>query len=421
MRFIHHAFFAFVVLYSSSWAELALSVAAESAILINADTGAILYKKNPHLKLFPASITKIATCAYILHLRQDKLDEVLTADQDCVGSVTEEAKARSKYKLPSHWLVTDCSHIGIKKGEKMRMDDLLYGMMVSSADDASNVLAQGVSGSVPEFMKELNSYLQGLGCKDTNFNNPHGLHHPEHLTTAYDMAQLTKEALKHPKFREIVSTVRYTRPKTNMQESTVLLQTNKLLRKGEFHYAKAIGVKTGWHSKAGNTFVAAAKDGDRTLIAVLMNVKERRDIFKETIKLFDAAFNQPKMRKILVRAGPQKYSFMPKGSNTSVPTYLEKDFALTFYPAEEPKVRAFIEWSVLEPPILKGQAVGRLLFKNSEGISFGEANLLAAENYEGGIFAGVKDVLSQHRSIFLTVGILLISLGGFVFLYRRMR
>lgn len=419
MWFVKCAIFALLPIGSLLWAELSFSLTAESALLMNADTGAILYQKNARQKLYPASITKIATCAYILHLRQDHLDEILTADQECVGSVTEEAKARSKYKLPSHWLVTDCSHIGIKKGEKMRMDDLLYGMMVASADDASNLLAQGVSGSIPEFMKGLNSYLKSIGCSNTYFNNPHGLHHPEHVTTAYDMALITKEALKNPKFREIVSTVRYTRPKTNMQESTVLLQTNKLLRKGDCYYPKAIGVKTGWHSKAGSTFVAAAKDGDRTLIAVLMNVKERRDIFKEAVQLFEAAFKQPQMKKVLVRKGVQKYRFVPKGASDAIPTYLDQDFTLVFYPAEEPRIKAYIEWSTLPAPIEKGAKVGRLLFKGEEGKIYGERELYAAEDYRGGFMERLKQLFG--KTDLSVAAILIVALGGFFFLYRRMR
>ncbi len=389
--------------------ELALNVSAESALLMNADTGAILYQKKPRLKLYPASITKIATCLYVLKTKGDCLDEEWVADQECVGSVTEEAKQRSKYKLPSHWLVTDSSHIGIKRGEKMKVSDLLNGMMVASGDDASNVLARGVGGTIPEFMTRLNGYLVEIGCKDTNFNNPHGLHHPEHVTTAYDMAVIAKEALKDERFRKIVATVRCARPKTNMQEASTLLQTNKLLRKGELYYPKAIGVKTGWHSKAGNTFVAAAEDGERTLIAVLMNVKERRDLFLEAIKLFDAAFKQPKIQKVLVSKGPQKFEFKPKGSDQVVKTYAEKDFSLAFYPAEEPKIRAYVTWNALQPPIKRGEAVGALIFKDDQEKQIGEIILLAQED------------LKKKHSPLLLGGLFLLSCGGLFLLYRLVR
>lgn len=401
-------------------AELALKITAESAILMNAETGKILYQKNPHEKLFPASITKIATCAYVLKNQGDKLDEVLTAEQDCIGSVTEEAKIRSKYKLPSHWLVTDCSHIGIKRGERMSRKDLLYGMMLSSADDASNVLAYNYKGSIPEFMKELNAYLESLGCKNTYFNNPHGLHHPEHVTTAYDMAIMSCAALKIPHFQEIVSTVRYTRPKTNLQEPSVLLQTNKLLRKGELYYPRAIGIKTGWHSKASSTLVAAASENDRTLVAVLMNVKDRKVLFQEAIKLFDAAFSQPKMKKTLVRAGPQKHTYTPEGIKVAVPTYTSNDIAIAFYPAEEPQVRAYLAWKNLLPPILKGQELGAIQLKDEAGHLLGEAPLFAAADLQTGLGHAFKEYLGK-RSATMTVVVIIFALLLFGLIFRKLR
>lgn len=412
-------FLTWLLLITSSLAAapLQLQTAAESAILINADTGAVLYEKNAKKKLFPASITKIATCLYVLQVKGDKFDEVLVAEQDCVGSVTEEEKIRSQYKLPSHWLVKDSSHIGIKRGEKMRIEDLLYGMMLASADDASNVLAYHIGGSsIPHFMEELNVFLQKLGCKDTYFNNPHGLQHPDHVTTARDMAILTREALKNDQFRKIVSTVRCTRPKTNMQEPTTLLQTNKLLRKGDCYYSKAIGVKTGWHSKAGSTLVAAAKDGDRTLIAVLMNVKDRKELFKDTARLFEAAFKQPKMQKVVVKAGPQKFAAKIKEVDHPVKTFVEKDIAIAFYPAEEPALKAYVEWHEKELPVKKGDQLGVLIVKSNLGEIIGERAILSDEDIE----KGFSHYFSNHKNYYSIAAILAVLLG-FYFLFRYIR
>jgi D-alanyl-D-alanine carboxypeptidase (penicillin-binding protein 5/6) len=420
MHLLSRCFLYLVLAKGALTAELALTISAESAVLMNADTGKILYQKKAHEKLFPASITKIATCAYVLQNQGDKLDEVLTAEQDCIGSVTEEAKMRSKYKLPSHWLVTDCSHIGIKRGEKMTRKDLLYGMMLSSADDASNVLAYNFNGSIPEFMKGLNAYLTSLGCKNTYFNNPHGLHHPEHVTTAYDMAVMSCAALKIPHFQEIVSTVRYTRPKTNMQEPSVLLQTNKLLRKGELYYPRAIGIKTGWHSKASSTLVAAAKENDRTLVAVLMNVKDRKVLFQEAIKLFDAAFSQPKMKKTLVKAGPQKYSYTPEGVKNSVGTYAATDFTLAYYPAEEPQVRAYLAWKNLPAPLQKGQELGSIQLKDELGRILGSVPLFASEDLKTGFGQAIKDYVS-NRPATMTIFVVLLAILIFGLIFRKLR
>lgn len=362
-------------------APLTISVSAESAILMNADTGAVLFEKKPKAKLFPASITKIATAAYALKLKGDDLSEMVKAEQDSIGSVTEEAKQKSNYSLPSHWLVTDSSHMGIKRGEELSLRDLLFGMMIASADDASNVIAYLLGqGSVPKFMEGINAYISEIGCQDTSFSNPHGLHHPKHYTTAYDMALITREALKNPLFCEMVATTRYTRPKTNKQESTILLQTNRLLRAGEFFYPKAIGVKTGWMSKAGNTFVAAARDGDRTLIAVLLNVKDRKDIFRDSIRLFDAAFNQQKTEKVFVKAGSQKHTLEVAGGVKPIKTYVAQDTSISYYPAEEPSLRAYLQWDPLVLPVKKGQRVGELQLRSLEGGVVKTAPLYAQEN-----------------------------------------
>ncbi len=107
------------------------------------------------------------------------------ADQESVGFVTEAAKKRSNYSLPPHYLEFGATHVVIHKGEKLPLRDLIYAMMVHSADDASNVIAQHVGGTIPRFMQDLNRYLKELGCNDTQYLNPHGLHHPQHVTTAY--------------------------------------------------------------------------------------------------------------------------------------------------------------------------------------------------------------------------------------------
>lgn len=339
---------------------LNVKVNAEAAIVINADTGRILYEKNAHVLHYPASITKVATAAYALKKKGAELNAKVVAEQDSVASVTADAKKRANYSLPPHWLEQGSSHIGIKKGEEMTLKDLLYGMLVPSGNDASNCIAQYVSGSIPTFMSEMNSYIKELGCKNTQFQNPHGLHHPQHQTTAFDMAMIAKEALKNPTFREIVSTVRYTRPKTNKQESTVLVQSNRLLRSGRYHYPKAIGIKTGQTSLAMNTFIGAAKDKDRTLIVVLLKTKERNDMFTDSVKLFEAAFNQPKVERTLVKAGPQKFELSVKGAAAPVKTYLKDDVKIVYFPAEEPKVKCLLVWDKVDAQIKKDQVVGQL-------------------------------------------------------------
>ncbi|HRD55018.1 MAG TPA: D-alanyl-D-alanine carboxypeptidase family protein [Parachlamydiaceae bacterium] len=343
---------------------LDVSIEAESAILINATTGAVLYKKNSQKQQFPASITKVATALYALSVKGDKLGELVSAEQEAIASLSEAAIKRSNYKLPSYYIEQGSSHIGIKKGEELKFSDLFYGMLLPSANDASNVIAQFVSGSIPLFVEEMNAYLKTIGCKNTHFCNPHGLHHPDHLTTAEDMALIAKKALENPFFCDVVKSVRFTRPKTNKQEASTLVQLNKLLKKGSYFYEKAIGIKTGHTSFALNTFVGAAREGERTLIAVVLKVKERGDIFEDTTKLFEAAFKEQKVEKVFVQKGKQKFILNHNSAEKPVETYAEKAFSITYYPAEEPEIKSFLKWDEVQFPIVKGQKVGELIIQN---------------------------------------------------------
>lgn len=372
-------FLSFLPCYKG-WAEpLSISISAESAILINADTGKILFEKNAHAQQFPASITKVATALYALNVKSEDLDTLVSAEQESIASISEESKRRSNYSHPSYWIEKGSTHIGIKKGEELSFRDLLHGMLIASGNDAANVIAQHVGDSIPAFMEDLNAYLKNLGCKSTSFYNPHGLHHPKHQTTAFDMALIVREALKNPIFCQIVKTVRYTRPRTNKQEPTTLIQSNRLLRTGRHFYPKAIGGKTGYTSIAMNTFVAAARSGDRTLIAVLLKTKERNDIFADSIKMFEAAFNQPKVQRTLLKTGMQKFTINLPGSDTSLKTYSKEDFAVAYYPAEEPQIKCIMQWRPLALPIQKDQVVGELNFETVDGQLLKKVSLYAQE------------------------------------------
>lgn len=389
--------------------KLVVSVQAESALMINADTGAVLYEKNPDDVRYPASITKVATLLYALQHVADQMDVMITADQDSVGTVTEEAFRKSNYTLPAYFLIPGGSHIGIKRGEELSLKDLMYGMMLASGDDASNVIAKYVSGNIPDFVNGVNDYVKQLGCMSTTFYNPHGLHHPKQLTTARDMAILAQEGLKNPIFREIVSTVRYTRPKTNKQEATPLIQTNRLLRTGPYFYPKAIGIKTGYYSLAGSTLVAAAKDGDRTLIVVLLKVKERKDLFLDAIKLFEAGFSQLQVERNFLKKGEQKFQLEIPGADKPLTTYSNDDLILAYYPAEEPSVKCFLQWNPeLSLPVSKDQQVGEVALQGSDGRVLQKISLFAQEP--------ISPTLNYRTQQFLEKWLSQLSLGKMVFL-----
>lgn len=396
--------------------QLALSVNAEAAILMNAETGAVLYEKNAHVLHYPASTTKIATTLYALQKVSDKMNVMIAADQDCIGTVKEEAIRKSNYTLPPHLLIPDGSHIGIKRGELLSLKDLFYGLMVASGDDAANVIAKFTSGTIPQFVQEMNTYVKQVGCTSTTFYNPHGLHHPKQQTTAYDLAILTREALKNPIFREMVATVRYTRPKTNKQEPTTLVQTNRLLRAGPYYYSKAIGVKTGYYSLAGSCLVAAAKDGDRTLIAVVLKAKERKDIFIDTKKMFEAAFSQPKVQRVLMHKGPQKLSLNFPGLKKPISSYIQDDVTLEYYPAEEPHLKCLLVWNKnIKLPIEKDQALGEVILKTDDEQVLRRVTLYASHDGEATWSHFFKTFFASGQSGFALLKVLGILIGiGFI-------
>lgn len=371
----------FLVVYTPGLfsSPLTVSIQAESAILMNADTGAILYEKEPHASHDPASITKVATAAYALRVAKERLNELFVADQEAIASVTEEARKKANYSLPAYWLVPGGSHIGIKKGEELSLRDLLFGLLVSSGNDAANVIAQNVGETIPQFMEQLNEYLSELGCQATTFCNPHGLYHPDHKTTAYDMALIMKEALKDDTFREVIASTSFKRPKTNKQESATLAQTNRLIRKGKHYYAKAIGGKTGYLSVAGNTLVAAAKHEDRILIAVLLQSKDREVMFRDAVTMFEAAFQETKVQRTVIDSGPQSFALDLEGAEKPIGTYTRETVLLTYYPAEEPNIRCFLTWKAVPLPIMKDQEVGELSLQTEAGEPIQTVSLFASE------------------------------------------
>lgn len=360
MKSFYSAFFCLIALFLYS-EQLQVDVGAEAAILINADNGAILYEKNAYKQMNPASVTKIGTLLYTLKKKKDALDTLITVEAEAVVSVTSEAKRKSKYTLPAYYQESDGTHMLLKKGEVLTFKTLLEGLMLMSGNDAANMIALFVSGTIPQFMNELNTFLkEEIKCQATHFDNPHGLYYPTHLTTAYDLSLMTKEALKDDLFREIVSQPRFFRPKTNLQKATTYLQGNLLLRPGKYYYPKAIGVKTGYHSNARHNFVGAATLDGRTLIVVLLKNQERKKMFEDAIKLFDAAFNQPKVQQTFFSKGEQTFALnFPKGDSV-LHSYLKNDVTYEYVPAENPQIKTLLVWDALRLPIQQDQQVGEI-------------------------------------------------------------
>ncbi len=363
---------------------LVFALKGEAGILMNAESGAILFEHQAFIPRYPASVTKVATALYALKSLGDAFDPQLQieAKRDSLVSFSQEAKKKNHYKHPAWWLEPDGMHIGIKSGEILSLQSLLEGMLIASGNDAANVICQALGPSIPVFMEGLNQYLKEIGCEKTFFCNPHGLHDPKHESTPYDLALIAREALKYPTFRQIVSQDRFIRPKTNKQTASTFLQTNRLLRTGKYFYRRAIGIKTGWHSAAKNNLIAAAQENDRMLIVVLMGYKDRGELFEDAIRLFDIAFNQPRVQRHFLKAGLQPFVLDLPGGQELLKTHLTDPLTLEYYPAEEPNAKCLLQWDSLALPIEKDQQVGQLQLVVPSGKILKTAPLLAVERVE---------------------------------------
>jgi serine-type D-Ala-D-Ala carboxypeptidase (penicillin-binding protein 5/6) len=365
--------------------QLDVEVNSSSAILMNAETGAILFEKQPHMRSNPASTTKIATTLFILQKGLD-LSAPMTVSADCL-------KMKEIGGDHPYWLESDGTMMYLKKGEVLPLDALLHGMMLVSGNDAANTVAEGTSGSIAKFVEELNFFVEKLGCVNTQFQNPHGLTHPAHFSTAYDLALLMQKALQFPKFRELISTLSYTVPKTNKQRSRELLLTNQFLKpKNRNYYSKAIGGKSGTTAAAGFPFVQAASHNGRTLIAVILGTPKQTDRYRDTRRLFEAAFAETKTKRRLLGPETTFTKSLPTATRP-LKASLSKALTIEFFPAEEPECKAALHWNVERFPIRKGQKVGEVHILDAKDTFLQKADLIALEGISENFFLKYKHKL----------------------------
>lgn len=251
---------------------------AASAILIEAKSGRVIFEKNADQIMYPASTTKILTG--LLALEMGDLDQTCTVSEEAVTFYED-----------------DVTNIDLRAGEELSLRDLLYATLVKSANDAANVVAENISGNITAFVDVMNQRVSQLGCTNTHFTNPHGLHNDSHYSTVRDMAIIAMVAMENATFREMVATTSYTIPATNIMRARNISTSNQMLipstseSTNKYYYADAIGVKTGSLSTAGNCFVGAAERNGVELISVVF-FSGKRTRWTDTTKLLDYGFSQ---------------------------------------------------------------------------------------------------------------------------------
>lgn len=262
---------------TKNWPK-APSVNADSAILMDLASGAVLYEKNAHKEQYPASITKIMTT--LLAIENCSMGEIVTFSHDAVFGIEMGS-----------------SHIGIDEGEKLTMEQSLYAIMLASANEVSWGVGEHVAGTISAFADMMNARAKELGCLNTNFVNANGLHHDDHHTTAYDMALISRASMQYDTFRKITATKRYTIPPTNKHDvDNIFLNHHQMLMGNNYPHYKyeyCTGGKTGYTNKAGSTLVTFAKKGNMELVCVVMRANgptSPENEYTDTIGLFNWAF-----------------------------------------------------------------------------------------------------------------------------------
>ncbi|MBQ3507468.1 MAG: D-alanyl-D-alanine carboxypeptidase [Clostridia bacterium] len=308
-------------------------VSARGAVLMEAESGDVIFGQNQNARLPMASTTKIMTA--LVALEQLPLDTVVSITADSVG--------------------VEGSSIYLVEGEALTLEQLLYALLLESANDAAVAIAIAVAGSVENFAALMNEQADELGLADTHFVNPHGLDHEEHYTTARELALIARAALHHPTFREICSAGRKTIPLHGDEGVRVLINHNKLLAS----YEGCIGVKTGFTKKTGRCLVSAAERDGVTLIAVTLNAP---DDWRDHTAMLDYGFG---VYESLTLCEPA-FFYAPLWTVGGTQDYVmveNTDTLTTVLRRDHGTIRCVVELPRFEfAPMKKGDVVGRLCF-----------------------------------------------------------
>ncbi len=414
---------AFSICASASFNSL-LETEADVVLLVNTDSETVIFDKNASKKTAPASITKIVTCMLVLE-NCDDLDTKLTCKRESLNGLYEQNAATA----------------GILAGETLTVRELLYCLMIPSAADAANILADYIGGgSIESFVIMMNDFVKKLGCENTKFINAHGLdENGGNITTAYDLYKITKYALENPTFKEITSTLRYEIAPTEKYPYTRYLNnTNKMMNPAfkDYYSPYISGVKTGTTALAGHCVVSTASKNGYNYMLIVMNAPqydidgdnvEENVAFTDSKKIYEWAFNNIVLTKVtnttdVVTVVDIKYNWkvdhlrlLPaKEISALVPSGTETG-SLVVRPieSETPKV--------VKAPIKKGEVVGKAEILYGEDV-VATVDLVAGESVKRSVILwildGIKTVLSStvFKILFVLLAVLVII---YVFLIIR--
>jgi D-alanyl-D-alanine carboxypeptidase (penicillin-binding protein 5/6) len=370
-------------------------ITSRDAVLMDADSGEVLFAQNADATAYPASTTKIMTALLTVEAieRGDiKSDDVITAYNDCQYNMDDDSSNANP---------------AIEPGEEMTASNLLYCVMLASANEACNILAEYISGSISAFVDLMNQRAAELGCAGTHFTNCNGLEDSSHYTTARDLAIIAQEAIKHDLFRTVCGTERYTVPATNLNSARNLTNTNLLLDStSNYYYENAYGIKTGYFTNAGHCLVSAATCNNMNLICVVLGGEETDSVrtqYADTITLYNWARDNFSYQQVLSSTATLTQLPVSLGTSetvglraeTAVSLLLPNDFDMStlemqyiFYSEQN--------GTTLKAPITAGDRLGEVTVLKDGGVC-GTSYLVAASTVD---MAKAQYLRNQVRQIF---------------------
>jgi len=364
-----------------------LELFSKGAVLMDATTGKLLYGKNENEKLYPASTTKILTA--ILAIENCKLTDKITASYDAVMSI------------PAGY-----SNAAIQPGEILTSQELLDMFLIHSANEIGNIFAEHISGTIENFAKLMNKKATELGCKNTHFTNPSGIHDEEHYSTAYDMALITKYCMKNETFRNIVSKVSCTVEPTEKYEKRYFRNTNDLIDPAsKYYYENAIGTKTGYTSQAKHCLISGCLKNNFELITVVLGAGSSAERYSDTTKLFEYGYSNYKIQKIATKNTSIENIVVENATkDTKNLSLLLKDDITGIVPSNlnltELDSSVILKESI-SAPITEGEVLGELIY-NIDNVSY-SADLIAEHGVEE---LDIKLIISQIALALLVLFIL---------------
>lgn len=396
-----------MVTFASEYDVEASELVAESAVLINQMTGQVIFDKNSNMPMYPASTTKILTA--IIILEDLPLTEIVTVD------------AEAPY--------AGGSHIALEPGEQLTVEQLLYALMMASANDVAEALAVHHSGSIEAFATVMNERAAEMGAINSNFVNPHGLTDVNHVTTAYDLAVIAKHAMTNEMFRKIVQTKRYEIPPTNLKSETRYLNSTNSFYQGmkgsnemitvhgksvPIAYEYVTGIKRGFTDEAQNCLVSAATKDDKSYISVVLK-SNGNSMYADTRMLLDYGLFGVVSHQLHLKDEVIESVSMNNNRKTVIPIVVEQNVGVDLIEGIDP---AALEKKItmlpsISLPVKKGEKMGTLSYY------YGETLLTSVPLVSQDDFAG-EDLVTEITHFFVTKERPLFSKAWFLFVFGRL-